>query len=637
MRSPEDMEREIEQRRIVELELQQARNSLEIRVGERTSELQLAAAELRSSEASFRLLSEVMPQIVWTARPDGFLDYYNGRWVDYTGMSIEQTQGWGWQPVLHPDDLKNTNAVWLSAVQSGQAYEVEYRFKRASDGTYRWHLGRALPLRDETGNITKWFGTCTDIHDQKQAQQELQRSHAELEARVQERTLELSQANATQQHLLNELEDRVSRRTADLARINGELQSAKEEAERANAAKGEFLSRMSHELRTPLNAVLGFGQLLEMQEDQLSARQNEGVQQILKAGRHLLNLVNEVLDITRIDAPDSALSLETVELGSLVRESLGMVQVLALPNEISVAEELPQRDVFVLADRQRLLQILLNLMSNAVKYNKPGGSVILTCHAMPENRLRVDISDTGHGIAAEDLSKLFVPFSRLNAENMGVEGTGLGLVLSRRLAQVMNGSLQVTSQPGKGSTFSLELPLAQLFTQPTAGRIAEQPTAEQTLHAPTGIKDEAAVLPAIQTPPSPAENAPTPAVPTQKIVLLIEDNLSNFKLIESICGHLSQVRLVGAIQGSLGVELARQQRPDLVLLDLNLPDIMGDEVLRRLRAFPETRDVPVIILSADATPARIEDLLAQGALHYLTKPLDVKQFLRAIDETIFTP
>jgi len=715
--------------------------------------LEVKSAELSSSEARFRMLTEVMPQIVWTARPDGFLDYYNGHWVKYTGMTIEQTQGWGWQPVLHPDDLENCVDRWTEAVRTGEDYEVEYRFKRASDGAYRWHLGRALPLRDEVGNISKWFGTCTDIDDQKRAQLELQRSQFELESLVQERIGELSHANGEQQRLLAELalsnaelESRVAQRTAALEARTEELnsslslltatiestadgimaldisgnvvshnsrfttmwryppdvlqrchgpemmayaaeqvkepdrfshilrnhhlapqvetfdifemqdgrtlerygfpqrvnqacvgmvvnfrditerkhaeaeredllakeQKAREEAECANAAKDEFLSRMSHELRTPLNAILGFGQILEMQEKQLTALQNESVQQILNAGRHQLDLVNEVLDITRINAPDSALSLEAVALGEVVQEALDMLQALAAPTGIALSEQLQDAPpIFVLADRQRLLQIVLNLLANAIKYNKPGGQVRVSAEVWPENRVRLHVRDTGHGIAAEDLPKLFVPFSRLNAESLGVEGTGLGLVLCQRLAQAMGGSLHVESQPGLGSTFSVELPLAQ-------------PPAE------TKRADFISSAPSMNGTVTTATTTPL----SKHTLLLIEDNIPNFQLIERVLADLSDVRLVGAMQGSLGVELAIHHRPDLILLDLHLPDIMGDEVLRRLQASPETQNIPVIVLSADATPSQINRLLALGARQYLTKPLDVKQFLHAVNETL---
>ncbi len=727
--------------------------------------LEAKSAELSSSEARFRVLTEVMPQLVWAAQPDGFLDYYNEHWVEYTGMTMEQMQGWGWQPVLHPDDLKNCLDRWTESLRTGADYEVEYRFKRASDGTYRWHLGRALPLRDENGNISKWFGTCTDIDDQKRAQMELQRSQQELETLIQERTGELSQANEEQQRLLAELalsnaelESRVARRTAALEARTEELnsslslitatiestadgimaldlsgnavsfntkfksmwhlpahvlersygpelqtyaakqlkepdeffelvqkhlsapeietfdviemrdgrtferygfpqrvseacvgtvvnyreiterkqaeaereellakeQQARGEAERANAAKDEFLSRMSHELRTPLNAILGFGQILEMQEKQLTALQNESVQQILKAGQHQLDLVNEVLDITRIQSQDSSLSLEPVALSEIVQEALDMLQSLASPTGISLHQQLRDAPpIFVLVDRQRLLQILLNLLANAIKFNKPNGQVSVFAEVLPENRVRFHVRDTGHGIAAEDLSKLFVPFARLNADMLGVEGTGLGLVLCQRLAEAMNGSLQVESQIGLGSTFSVELPLA--------------PTPNATPDA-TQAATQAATQSAALIPSAPHLNGAAPPISVASMVkhtiLLIEDNISNFQLIERIFDDLSDVQLVGAMQGGLGVELALLHRPDLILLDLNLPDIMGDEVLRRLQANPETRDIPVIILSADATPSQISLLLALGARQYLTKPLDVRDFLHTVKETI---
>lgn len=331
---------------------------------------------------------------------------------------------------------------------------------------------------------------------------------------------------------------------------------------------------------------------------------------ILKAGKHLLDLVNEVLDITRIDAPDSALSLEPVALGEVAREAIGMLQPLAKTGGISIIQQLAASPpIFVLADRQRLLQIMLNLLANGIKFNKPNGLIIVSAEILPENRLRLDITDTGHGIAAADMTRLFVPFMRLDAEKLGVEGTGLGLVLCRRLAQAMSGSLEAQSQLGQGSTFSLELPLAT----------HSKPLENGDSSAPFSDEDQL----------NAAESAST-----ERTILLIEDNMSNFQLIERILSDRGNVRLIGAMQGGLGLELAQQQSPDLILLDLHLPDIMGDEVLRRLREIPETQNIPVIMVSADASPAQIARLLAQGARQYLTKPLDVKQFLQAIDNTI---
>jgi len=650
--------------------------------------LEAKSAELSASEAGFRMLTEVMPQIVWTARPDGFLDYYNAHWVEYTGMTIEQTQGWGWQPVLHPDDLDNCVAIWTESVRTGQSYEVEYRFKRASDGAYRWHLGRALPLRDETGNIIKWFGTCTDIDDQKRTEETLREAQQVLQLVMNHipqaifwkdrnsvflgcnyrLAQDLGYSNPEEMIGKTDYDIAIAEHAAayqaddrrvmetDIAELNFEeslikvdgseawlrtskiplhdshnavmgvlctyeditlqkeseaaVNQARQEAERANATKGEILSRISHELRTPLNAILGFGQLLEMQEDQLSPRQNADIGHILKAGKHLLDLVNEVLDITRIDAPDSTLSLEPIALSEVAQEAIDMLQPLADTGGISIVQQLaPAPPTFVLADRQRLLQILLNLLANGIKYNKPDGQIFVSAEILPENRMRLDITDTGHGIAATDMAKLFVPFVRLNAEKLGVEGTGLGLVLCRRLAQAMNGSIEAQSELGQGSTFSLELPLAPL---------------------PEPLESSDSIAPILNGHNLDA----TESASTERTILLIEDNMSNFQLIERILSKRANVRLIGAMQGGLGLQLVQQQRPDLILLDLHLPDIMGDEVLRRLQATPETQNIPVIMVSADASSAQIARLLAEGARQYLTKPLDVKQFLEAIDNVI---
>jgi PAS domain S-box-containing protein len=400
--------------------------------------------------------------------------------------------------------------------------------------------------------------------------------------------------SSTRQHELTEI--------AEKANQTSEIEKA------ANAAKDEFLSRISHELRTPLNAILGFGQILEMQEESFTSLQNQNVQYILAAGHHLLDLINEVLDITRINAPDSTLSLEPVSLNDVFQEALNMAQTLARPREISISQGIaPTPSIFVLADRQRLLQILLNLLSNAIKYNKPQGQVLISAEILPSNRVRFQITDTGHGITVEDMPKLFTPFARLNAEKLGVEGTGLGLVLCQRLVQAMNGSLHVESQAGQGSTFSVELPQAQ----PPEPR-------EHT--------DSASV--SQQTPETISVTSAT------QTILLIEDNISNFRLVETILKVTHNVHLLGAIQGGIGVELARHHQPDLILLDLHLPDMMGDEVLRHLQCMPETQHIPVIILSADATPGQITRLLAAGARHYLTKPINLKHFLKIVDDTI---
>lgn len=376
---------------------------------------------------------------------------------------------------------------------------------------------------------------------------------------------------------------------------------ARDEADRANRAKSEFLSRMSHELRTPLNAILGFGQLLEMEE--ISGEQRDGVNHILKGGRHLLELINEVLDISRIEAGHMHLSPEPVRVSEVLGETLDMIRPLAAQRGIPVhGARAHSCDRHVLADRQRLKQVLLNLVSNGIKYNRPGGTVNVEC-LEKNGRLRLQVSDTGAGIPAHKLQQLFIPFERLGAEQGGVEGTGLGLALSKRLAELMGGAMGVESYPGKGSTFWVELSIVPGPLETAGANIFEADPAALT-----------------QRP--------------QRNVLYIEDNLSNLQLVERLLARRPEVKLLAAMQAGLGLELAAQHGPDLILLDLHLPDMTGHEALVRLHNDPRTCDIPVVVLSADATSGQIARLLAAGAKDYLTKPLEVPKFLQTLDRVL---
>ncbi|HVA09471.1 MAG TPA: ATP-binding protein [Acidimicrobiales bacterium] len=364
----------------------------------------------------------------------------------------------------------------------------------------------------------------------------------------------------------------------------------------ANQAKSEFLSRMSHELRTPLNAILGFGQLLAV--DVRSNDDRESVAQILKAGRHLLDLINEVLDLSRTESGHLGLSMEPVDVGEVVDEAAQLMRPMAAHAGCQVRIDLPGESEVVLADRQRLKQVLLNLLSNGIKYNRPGGLVTLRYSAPTLDRVQIEVADSGIGIAPELLPRLFSPFDRLGAEQGEIAGTGLGLALSRSLVDAMGGQIEATSEPGRGTSFVVSL------RRVTASKVAE-------LDAPTAL----AV--------SVGRAAGT--------VVYIEDNLANLRLVERILAQRPQVHLVPAMQGKLGLELAVEHTPRLVLLDLHLPDIDGVDVLRRLRLHPNTKDVAVFILTADATPGQKSRLLAEGATGYLTKPIQVADFLRILD------
>ncbi len=380
-----------------------------------------------------------------------------------------------------------------------------------------------------------------------------------------------------------------------------EARRAQVAAEQANQAKSEFLSRMSHELRTPLNSIIGFSDLLNMEG--LAPRQRENVGYIRQAGQHLLQLVNEVLDITSIESGAVNFSLEPVELNDVINEAIDLVRPLAATRFVQFRLEPMQPDLYVQADRQRLKQILLNLLSNAVKYNVESGLVTLTVDADDDGPIGVSVSDTGMGIDPGKMSKLFMPFERLGAERLGAEGTGLGLALVKHLVEAMNGTIGVESTPGKGSTFWVELPRTQ-----------------------------AQVMPLRKLGTAPIDTSSLPGYTST--ILYVEDNLSNIRLVERILEHRQGIRLLSSMQGRLALDIARDHKPDVILLDLHLPDITGQDVLQALKSDATTHDIPVVIISADATQGTLERLIAAGAHSYLTKPLEVRRFLRVLDETL---
>ena len=384
-----------------------------------------------------------------------------------------------------------------------------------------------------------------------------------------------------------------------LASRTAELVAARDSALSATQSKNAFLSTTSHEIRTPLNAILGFTQLLQLSD--LSPEDRDGVDRILVAGRHLLALINELIDISRIESGELSLSVEPVLVRPLVEETCQLMTTLAAARSITVSQGCQRPDLAVLADQQRLRQILVNLVSNAIKYNRPGGTVSITCQAEEDGRVNLVVTDTGPGIQAADLERIFAPFERLGAEQTGIEGTGIGLPLARALAQAMAGQLTASSTPGEGSAFTVTLPPA------VVAWIPEQAAARR-----------------------PAAIAPAELGTEAVSILYIEDNPANIEVVSRFVKPRANIALRSVMTGEAGVEAALRDRPDFILLDLHLPGIGGEEVLRRLRAEPATAGIPVAVLSAEASPSVIRRMQASGIVAYLTKPLDLAELGRVI-------
>ena len=512
-----------------------------------------AQQALQASESRFRAMADAAPALIWQSDVSGHPVWFNQRWLQYTGRALAEELALGWPTRIHADDLARTRAAFDDAVVDRRPFEVEYRAIRG-DGESAWIADQGMPQFTADGRCTGFLVYGWDI---------------------------------------------TARRAAEAA-----LRAAKDEAERANRAKSDFLSRMSHELRTPLNAVLGFGQLLMADgDDPLTAGQRSRVQELLHGGRHLLSLINDVLDLARIEAGGLHLALAAVELDPLVEDCLRLVQPAADERRLQLLRPAPGGPgLRAQADPTRLRQVLLNLLSNAIKYNRPGGRVELSWHQTGDG-VRLEVLDSGPGLSAEQQARLFQPFERLDAAQSEVEGAGIGLALSKWLLSLMRGEIGVQSVPGEGCLFWVTL-------QPAV---------------------EGPALPSLPpaTPAAPPA-APAPAAPVQR-VLYIEDNEVNQLLMEGMLAKRPAVKLLITGSPEEGVALALHEQPALVLLDIQLPGIDGYEVLRRLRVHPATCRIPVVAVSANAMPADRDKAARAGFADYVTKPIDLVQLLAVVD------
>ena len=387
-----------------------------------------------------------------------------------------------------------------------------------------------------------------------------------------------------------------------LQESNVEMESAKSAAEKANLAKSDFLSAMSHELRSPLNAILGFAQLMESASPLPTDSQKESIAQILQAGWHLLKLINEILDLAVIESGKVSLSLEPVSLCEVLSECQAMMDAQAIQHGIQMTFPVMDKPSFVWADQTRLKQIIINLLSNAIKYNKANGTVIVKCEVQESDRIRIIVNDTGAGLVPDKIAQLFQPFNRLGQEASGVAGTGIGLVVTKQLVELMDGVIGVESSVDVGSQFWVEL----------------RSTAAPDLRVEQS-KQSAPYLP------------PSPDNLIQSSLLYIEDNPANMKLVVQLIELRSDIKLLTAVNGTLGIELARAFQPDMILMDINLPGISGIEALKILREDPCTAHIPVVALSANAMLRDIDLGLEVGFFRYLTKPIRVKEFMETLD------
>ena len=537
--------------------------NLERQVDQRTADIRLAMEQLNDAQHIAQVGS-------WE------LDLNNGllTWSDeiYQLFEIDKRRfGATYEAFLnaiHPEDRNAVNEAYNRSLQTREPYETTHRLLMP-DGRIKYVTERCASYFDAGGKAVRSVGTVQDVSALKRTELALKELNEELEQRVQQRT---------------EL-----------------LLYAKEEADRANSAKSEFLSRMSHELRTPMNAIMGFAQLLETDlETPLTTDQADNIREIIHAGRHLLELINEVLDLARIETGRIELSLEPIEAPSLIGECVALLQPLAFERRIDLKFDMDGTGA-VQADRLRLRQTLLNLLSNAVKYNRDDGKVWISCEPSAAGRVRITVRDNGRGIAADTLPRLFKAFERIESAYDGIEGSGIGLALSKSLIEAMGGTIGVESVVNEGSTFWLELPAAETEVYPPAANII-------------GAMHNAYVK--------------------AHTVLYIEDNPANLRLLRKIIATHTSLTLLDAPTAEQGLDIATAHCPDLILLDINLPGMNGFEALRRLQNNPATRNIPVIAISANAMERDVKKGLAAGFVDYLTKPIDISRLLSLLDSLL---
>ncbi|MDF3012130.1 MAG: domain S-box protein [Cellvibrio sp.] len=521
---------------------------------------------LRESERHLRAVIDALPVAIYATDAKGQLTHFNQTAADFSGQMPELgSDKWCRSlNLFHPDGspMPYDESPMAIALKEGRPFFGVEALAERPDKTRVNFVVHPTPLCDGSGEIIGGINMLIDITERKRLDQVL-------------------------------LEN------------NLELNKAKNLAEKANRAKSDFLSNMSHELRTPLNAILGFAQLIDASNPPLTESQKRSVAQILQAGWYLLDLINEILDLTLIESGRLPISMELVPLPELMHECKTMVEPQALKRNITLSFPEFTSSFAVKADNTRLKQVLINLLSNAIKYNRPNGKVVVTCDEYSPGYLRISVEDTGEGLSPEQLSQLFQPFNRLGKENGKEEGTGIGLVMTKRLIKLMGGKISVASEVGKGTLFSVELAMG------VANLATVNSQAAPSIRKQRRIKNTA-----------------------KRTLLYVEDNPANLALVEDIIATRPDFFLLTARDGFAGIELARLAQPDLILMDINLPGMSGIEALKVLARDALTKHIPVIALSANAIPRDVEKGLEEGFFRYLTKPIRINEFMNALDAAV---
>ena len=548
--------------------------------------------ERKQAEESIKIFAQAIKnsgESICLTDVDNKINFVNKAMCELYGYSQEEFLGQNIEMLRPKNDSKDlSNEIKQATIQQGNWQNELINVKK--DGTEFPVFLSTSQVIDEYSNIISFIGIARDITEEKNAKEAILNLNKTLEQKVADKTNQLALIN---ENLTQEIEQR---KQAEMTLIN-----AKHELEKAIVSKSELFSRVSHELRTPLNGILGFAQLLEMGD--LAPAQKKGVNQILKSGRHLLDLVNEVLELSKSENFEFTVSLEPVYLKGIILETVAISQPFAIKNNIAIeTENLDEENIYVLADYQKLTHVLLNIINNAIKYNKDGGLVTVKATKIENQKIRISITDTGEGIPEEEFFKLFKPFLRIGTNITDMEGTGLGLAVSKKLTEAMKGTIGAESEAGKGSTFWIELlqDEGQLERYERETVIGEFPVNNNT---------------------------------KTKTLLYIENNIANQNLIKQIINtHRPAIQLIASLYGKDTVKLAVDYKPDLILLDLDLSNIHGIEVIGLMKKNPQINKIPVIILSADDKDKQIKKLLNLGVKAYLTKPLNLLEFLKTIDE-----